>query len=98
MKKILLAGLMLSAVACTKNKTDIDKTTDPPEGQMRCGTILETPTLDSFVSPTFYISVGVRFKEGDERIHFHADVTGDHDGSWFLPKYDRDSTICIPVP
>jgi hypothetical protein len=40
----------------------------------------------------------VRFKEGDERIHFHADVTGDHDGSWFLPKYDRDSTICIPVP
>ncbi len=75
MKKILLAVFMLSAVACTKNKTDVDKTTDPTEGQMRCGTILETPTLDSFVSPTFYISVSVRFKEGDERIHFHADVT-----------------------
>lgn len=96
MKKILLAGLILSGFACGKPKTNDEKTTDPTEPTKRCGTILSTPTLDSFVAPTYYITMRVHFPEGDEIIHFHADVTGDHDGSWFLPRYDKDSTICIP--
>ena len=96
MKKTLLVGLILFGFACTKTKTDDSKTTDPTEPQLRCGIILTTPTLDSFVSPTYYITTMVRFPEGDETIHFHAEVTGDHDGSWFLPRYDKDSSICIP--
>ena len=97
MKKLLVAGFILVGFACTKTKTDDEKTTDPPEGHLRCGTLLGKPTLDSFVAPTYYITAMVHFTEGDETIHFHADVTGDHDGSWFLPRYDKDSTICIPV-
>ena len=96
MKQKLLVGLIFSMFACTKTKTNDEKTIDPPESQSRCGTIIGTPTLDSFVSPTYYITAIVHFPEGDETIHFHADVTGDHDGSWFLPRYEKDSTICIP--
>lgn len=98
MKKILLVGIILSEFACTKTNANDGKTTDPGEGIKRCGTILETPTLDSFVSPTYYLTAIVHFPEGDETIHFHGDVTGDHDGSWFLPRYDKDSSVCITVP
>lgn len=96
MKKILLVGIILTGFSCTKTKTNDGKSTDPAEGSKRCGTITMTPTLDSFIAPTYYITTVVHFPEGDETIHFHADVTGDHDGSWFLPRYDKDSTICIP--
>lgn len=96
MKKLLLAFLLLSGLACKKTKTTADKTTQPP--QMRCGTILVTPTLDSFVYPTFYVSTVVAFPEGNEMVHFHGDVTGDHDGSWYLPRYDKDSSFCTTVP
>lgn len=96
MKKILLMVFILSGFACNKTKTNDGKNTGT-EGRQRCGTILQTPTLDSFVSPTYYITVMVHFTEGDEIIHFHGDVTGDHDGSWFLPRYDKDSSICVPV-
>ncbi|MEO6894103.1 MAG: hypothetical protein ABI136_03650 [Ginsengibacter sp.] len=95
MKKTLLAGLILMGLACTKTKTDDGKISDPTEGTERCGTITVTPTLDSFIAPTYYITAVVRFPAGDEIIHFHGEVTGDHDGSWFLPRYDKDSTICI---
>ncbi|MEO8822741.1 MAG: hypothetical protein ABI366_04140 [Ginsengibacter sp.] len=95
MKKILLVGLILSGFACTKTNTGDGKTTDPTEGPKRCGIILETPTLDSFVAPTYYITIMIHFPEGDETIHLHGEVTGDHDGSWFLPRYDKDSMICV---
>jgi hypothetical protein len=27
----------------------------------------------------------------------HDNVTGDHDGSWFTSKYDKDSIFCMPT-
>lgn len=36
----------------------------------------------------------VAFPDGIEVVHFHGTVTGDHDGSWFLTKYDKDSIYC----
>ncbi|MGH2647539.1 MAG: hypothetical protein ACRDE8_08235 [Ginsengibacter sp.] len=44
--------------------------------------------------PTYYITTTVAFPGGDETLHFHDNVTGGHDGSWFLPKYSKDSTFC----
>ena len=96
MKKLLLAFLIVSALGCRKTKFIADKTPDPPK--MRCGTILVTPTLDSFVYPTFYVTTVVAFPEGNEMVHFSGDVTGDHDSSWYLPRYDKDSSFCITVP
>jgi hypothetical protein len=95
MKKILLAVIILSVVACNKTKAKDGKTDPQPP---RCGTILMTPTLDSFIYPTFYISTVVAFPEGEEIVHFHGNVTGDHDGSWYLPRYDKDSSFCTTVP
>lgn len=92
MKKLILAALIFIGFSCNKTKAhDGPKT---PEYYTRCGTLLTTPTLDSFVPPTYYITAIVAFPEGNELVHFHGDVTGDHDGSWFLSKYDKDSTYC----
>ncbi len=99
MKKILLILIIITAgLGCTKTKSGDEKTTDPPGSKMRCGTILVTPTLDSFVYPTFYVTTVVAFPEGNEIVHFHGNVTGDHDGSWYLPRYDIDSSFCTTVP
>jgi hypothetical protein len=91
MNKLILAGLILIMSSC-------EKATDPglvtPKPIPRCGIILNTPTLDSFVYPTYYITTIVCFPEGNEVIHFHDNVTGNHDGSWYLKKYDKDSSYC----
>ena len=92
MKKLTLAAMVFIGFSCAK-----DKNHDVPKGPVyytRCGTLLTTPTLDSFVAPTYYITAIVAFPEGNELVHIHCDVTGDHDGSWFLSKYDKDSTYC----
>jgi hypothetical protein len=98
MKKLLLALLILAGLSCRKTKSTDGKTTDPTGPKVRCGTILSTPTLDSFVYPTFYITTVVAFPEGDEVVHFSGNVSGDHDGSWYLPRYDKDSSFCTTVP
>lgn len=95
MNKLILAILALIISSCEK--------TDDPErvtsaSAKRCGIILSTPTLDSFAYPTYYITTLVAFPGGDEVIHLHDNVTGDHDGSWYLKKYDKDSSYCyIPA-
>ena len=93
MKKILLAGLILFSFSCKKK----DTTTDPanPVSITKCGIILNRPTLDSFVYPTYYITMIVTFPEGNKMMHIHDNVIGDHDGSWFLTKYDKDSSFCF---
>jgi hypothetical protein len=93
MRKLLFAAIILSIVACKKKKV-FEKQTGPGETKTRCGVILQTPVLDSFVYPTYYITTEVAFDGGVEVVHFHADVTGDHDGSWYLPRYDKDSSFC----
>ena len=94
MKKILVAGILLIAVSCKKDNAPSPGQTPPPV-VLKCGTILSTPILDSFVYPTYYLTATVAFKDGTEIVHFHDNVTGDHDGSWFISKYDTDSTLCI---
>jgi hypothetical protein len=91
MRKLIFAGIILLGFSCKKNKTTETKPTDIIP---RCGTIMMTPILDSFIAPTYYITMLVSFPEGDEIIHCKGDVTGDHDGSWFLSKYNKDSTYC----
>lgn len=93
MKIVLFVAIIFLGIACKKTKLT-DKQTDPHEPKPRCGVITETPVLDSFVYPTYYITTMVAFDNGTELVHFHGDVTGDHDGSWYLPRYDKDSTIC----
>ncbi|MEO6838363.1 MAG: hypothetical protein ABI261_03995 [Ginsengibacter sp.] len=95
MKKYLLAGILLIALSCKKESASSGGQTKPPAVVLKCGTILSTPILDSFVYPTYYLTANVAFKDGNEIIHFHDNVTGDHDGSWFISKYNTDSTICI---
>ncbi len=90
MKKLLLAACIFVGFSCVKDKAP----GDPEQYYTRCGTLLTNPTLDSFVPPTYYVTAIVAFKEGNELVHFHGDVTGDHDGSWFLPKYSKDSVYC----
>ena len=92
MKKLTLAAIIFIGFSCTKDKNHDDS--KGPEYYTRCGTLLTTPTLDSFVPPTYYITAIVAFPEGNELVHFHGEVTGDHDGSWFLTRYDKDSTYC----
>jgi hypothetical protein len=91
MKKLLLSAVILIALSCSKEKKSDPK---EPEYYTRCGTLLSTPTLDSFVAPTYYITAIVAFPEGNELVHFHGNVSGDHDGSWFLSRYNIDSTYC----
>ena len=91
MKKLTFTAIILIGFACQKSKTIATK---EPEYITRCGTLLTRPTLDSFIPPTYYITAIVAFPEGNEVVHFHGNVTGDHDGSWFLSRYDKDSTYC----
>lgn len=91
MNKLILAGIILIISSCEKDK---NPETIVPERIPRCGIILNTPTLDSFVYPTYYITTIVCFAEGNEVMHFHDNVTGNHDGSWYLKKYDKDSSYC----
>ena len=70
MKKLILAAIIFIGFSCTKTKAhDGPKT---PEYYTRCGTIIDRPTLDSFVSPTYYITTLVAFPEGDELVHIHG--------------------------
>jgi len=93
MQKLLYAVVIILLVACKKNKVS-ERQTIPGKTNPKCGVIIKTPILDSFVYPTYYITTQVAFGEGVEVIHFHADVTGPHDGSWYLPRYDKDSSFC----
>ncbi|HXS56909.1 MAG TPA: hypothetical protein VN726_12350 [Hanamia sp.] len=68
-----------------------------PKFQNDCGRILMTPTLDSFIYPTYYISATIEFNDGKEVLHLRDNVTGNHDGSWFTSKYDKDSILCAPI-
>jgi hypothetical protein len=90
MRKLIFAGIILLGFSCKKTKTETKQTEIIPH----CGTVMMTPVLDSFVAPTYYITMMVKFPEGDQIIHCKGDVTGDHDGSWFLSKYNKDSSYC----
>ena len=91
---VVIAIIILPGVSCKKTQQG-EPETKAPETAVKCGTLLITPVLDSFVYPTYYITATVAFPDGNETIHFHDNVTGDHDGSWYLPRYDKDSTFCI---
>ncbi|HUZ61310.1 MAG TPA: hypothetical protein VMU83_21225 [Hanamia sp.] len=96
MKKFLVAAIILTGLSCKKETQPAPKITTPPITiATKCGILLNTPTLDSFVYPTYYITVNVAFPDGNELVHIHDNVTGDHDGSWYLTKYDKDSTYCM---
>lgn len=97
MKKIVAAGIFLILFSCKKENGSSQEQTNPPIAK-RCGTILSTPILDSFVYPAYYLTANVAFPDGNEIVHFHDDVTGNHDGSWFISKYDKDSTYCTTIP
>ncbi|HXS54645.1 MAG TPA: hypothetical protein VN726_00895 [Hanamia sp.] len=90
MRQLILAGIILLGFSCKKAKTGDKK----EELITHCGIIRTTPILDSFVAPTYYITMMVSFPEGDAIVHYKGDVSGDHDGSWFLSKYNVDSTYC----
>ena len=93
MKIFFASAFILIGISCTKGKQANE--VQEPEIPLRCGVLLTTPVLDSFVYPTYYITAVVQFPGNSETIHYHDNVTGDHDGSWYLPKYGKDSTICI---
>ncbi len=94
MKTVLAAAIILTFISCKKeHQNDPEAKTTVEPG--RCGTILSTPVLDSFVYPTYYITANIAFPEGNEIVHFHNNVTGDHDGSWFTDKYNKDSSFCM---
>ena len=94
MKKILAACIILTGLSC-KKETHPDSQIIKPLSDTKCGILLSTPFLDSFVYPTYYITANVSFPNGNEIVHIHDNVTGYHDGSWYLTKYDKDSTYCI---
>jgi hypothetical protein len=94
MRKLILTAIIFIALSCKKNNS-VDTTT--PVVITKCGAILKTPTLDSFVYPTYYITMHVAFKEGTEIVHLHGNVSGAHDGSWFLTTYDKDTIYCKTI-
>ena len=91
MKKLLIIAFLLIGFSCKK-----DKKADPagPQYFSKCGKVLTTPVLDSFIYPTYYITAIIQYPEGNQLIHFHGNVSGNHDGSWYLSRYDIDSTYC----
>lgn len=94
MQKLLILILIIAGFSCTK---DHDIENKEPEVPKRCGRILMTPTLDSFIYPTYYISATIEFNNGKEVLHLRDNVTGNHDGSWFTSKYDKDNILCAPI-
>jgi len=93
MKFFFAAVIVLAGFSCKKGHQN-DAETKAPVILPKCGTLLTMPVLDSFIYPTCYITAIVAFPDGNETVHFHYNVTGDHDGSWFLAKYGKDSTFC----
>lgn len=93
MKTILVAAVILICISCRKEQQN-DPVTKTPTIPDKCGIILTTPVLDSFVFPTYYISATISFPDGNEIVHLHDNVTGDHDGSWFISKYYKGSSFC----
>lgn len=94
MRRLLLLFIILAEFSCKKEKTAQNIESKEPEFVPKCGTILATPNLDSFVYPTCYLTATVAYDDGKEVVHFQYKVPGNHDGSWFLTKYDKDSTYC----
>jgi hypothetical protein len=94
MQKLLMLILIVAGWSCTKDHEIEQKETEVPK---RCGRILMTPTLYSFIYPTYFISATVEFSDGKEVLQVRDNVTGDHDGSWFTSKYDKDSIFCMPT-
>ena len=94
MRKLFIAVILLTGFSCKKDKK---AKPEEPDTFTKCGTILNTPTLDSFIYPTYYITAIIEFPEGNQIVHFHDNVTGNHDGSWYLTKYDKDSTYCTEL-
>jgi hypothetical protein len=95
MRKFALAFIILIGVSCKKEKTAKLTETPQPEIVTKCGKIITTPILDSFVYPTCYLTTTIAFDDGNEVVHLQYNVPGDHDGSWFTGKYDKDSTYCM---
>ena len=94
MKNFFAIVIILIGLSCKKGQQKHDET-NAPQAAPKCGILLTTPILDSFVYPTYFITAIVVFPDGKETVHFHDNVTGDHDGSWFLPRYSKDSTFCV---
>lgn len=94
--KILFAFVFITFYSCQKAKNEAILLRTSPIQITRCGTITMRPYLDSFVYPTFYITTFVHYNEGDEVVHIHGNVDGDHDSSWYLKRYDKDSSFCSP--
>ena len=92
--KILLAVVFIAFFSCQKVKNEAILLRTSPIQISRCGTITMRPYLDSFVYPTFYITTFVHYNEGDEVVHIHGNVDGDHDSSWYFKRYDKDSSFC----
>ena len=95
-KRVLTAGVViLIGFSCQKeNNLTTETETKTPAIPAKCGILLTTPVLDSFQYPTCYISALIDFPEGREIVHFQYNVAGAHDGSWFLARYDKDSSFC----
>lgn len=91
---VLAAGVVILTGLSCKKENNIATETKTPAIPPRCGVLLTTPVLDSFVYPTCYISAFIAFPEGKEVVHFQYNVAGAHDGSWFLNRYDKDSSFC----
>ena len=81
MKKFIVTVIILILVSCQKESAPDPEQTTPPVVILKCGTILSTPILDSFIYPTYYLTAPVAFNDGTEILHFQDNVTGDHDGS-----------------
>lgn len=92
--KILLTLVFIAFFSCQKIKNEEVLLRTSPIQILRCGTIVMRPYLDSFVYPTFYITTFVHYREGDEVVHIHGNVDGDHDSSWYFKRYDKDSSFC----
>ncbi len=91
MRPFIFILFIAFTLSCKKNNAPDEKQIDPPR---ECGTILQTPVLDSFFYPTYYITATVQFADAKEVVHLKGNVTGAHDGSWFLSKYDKDTVFC----
>lgn len=94
-KCMLAISIAFLLQSCKKGDGGSAEVKEPEVPARRCGILLTTPVLDSLRYPTYYITAVVAFPEGQETVHIVDNVTGDHDGSWYLPKYSKDSTYCV---